>query len=82
MTGRLLVSDAEADAAEIEALLEEEIDQLRKRVTVLEGTLRSVRDSLAMTCIDPDVVVALREEIERVLAKNACVIDASTESAQ
>jgi hypothetical protein len=47
MTGRLLVSAAEADAAEIEALLEEEIDQLRKWVTVLEGTLRSVRDSLA-----------------------------------
>jgi hypothetical protein len=43
MTGRLLVSDAEADAAEIEALLGEEIDQLRKRVAALEGRAPEVR---------------------------------------
>jgi len=82
MTGRLLVSDAEADAAEIEALLGEEIDQLRKRVTALEGTLRSVRDSLAMIGADPDVVGALREKIERMLSENTRVVDSSSERTQ
>ena len=71
MTGRLLASDAEADAAEIEAELEAEIDRLHERVTVLEGSLRSVCGALPMIGADPDVARAVREEIDCAIAGNS-----------
>lgn len=67
MPGRLLASDAEADAAEIAAELETEIARLRERVTVLEDVLRSVQGALPMIGADPDVARAVGEEIERAI---------------
>ena len=68
MPGRLLASDAEADAAEIAAELETEIARLRERVTVLEDVLRSVQGALPMIGADPGVARAVGEEIERAIA--------------
>lgn len=67
MPGRLLASDAEADAAEIAAELKTEIARLRERVTVLEDVLRSVQGALPMIGADPDVARAVGEEIKRAI---------------